>query len=102
MKIISILFFVFIGILCREICAEIQSSGNAIQIMAPVDHSFHLELNELKQILEVEDIKDRHVVVVSIAGAYRQGKSFLLNFFIKYLNAQVSSDLKTFININQF
>lgn len=64
-------------------------SARAIQIVAPVNHSFNLELNELKQILEVDNIKNRHVVVVSVAGAFRKGKSFLLNFFLKYLYAQV-------------
>lgn len=82
---------IFIGILGREICAHESDSPRALQILTPVNHSFHLELTELKSILEHDDIKDHNVVVVSIGGAFRQGKSFLLNFFIKYLNAQVSA-----------
>ena len=73
----------------HSVCAGDYGSARAIQIVAPVNHSFHLELSELKQILEADDIKNRHVVVVSVAGAFRKGKSFLMNFFLKYLYAQV-------------
>lgn len=61
----------------------------AVQIVSPGKYGFHLQLDELKSILDVDDIRDRDVVIVSIAGALRNGKSFMLNFFIKYLNAQV-------------
>ncbi|XP_031639305.1 atlastin-like [Contarinia nasturtii] len=62
---------------------------HSIQIISPnKNHSFVLEIDELKTVLEADAIKDRDVVVISIAGAFRQGKSFLLNFFLKYLEAQ--------------
>lgn len=66
-----------------------------IQILTPVNHSFNLQLEVLKKILEHNDIKDRYIVAVSIAGAFRKGKSFLLNFFLKYLYAQVSQTKAT-------
>lgn len=81
---------VFVCIFCFNIIAEVQGTGHAIQIMVPVNHSMRLRLDKLKQILEADDIKDRNIVVVSIAGGFRQGKSFLMNIFIKYLNAKVT------------
>lgn len=78
--------FVF-GIICH--CAFGKELARAVQIVSPDKNGFRLQLDELKSILEVDGIKDRDVVVISIAGAFRNGKSFLLNFFTKYLNAQV-------------
>lgn len=78
-----------LSIFCHSIAGELSLAG-PIQIVTPVNQSFELELDELKYILEADDIKDRNVVVVSIAGAYRKGKSFMLNFFLKYLYAQVN------------
>lgn len=66
-----------------------MAPAKAIQIVTPVKHEFQLQLEELKRILNSDDIKDRHCVIISIAGAFRKGKSFLLNFFLKYLYAQV-------------
>lgn len=60
-----------------------------IQIIKPIDHTFHLDSTQLKLILDSDDLRDRNVVIVSIAGDLRKGKSFLLNFFLKYLYAQV-------------
>lgn len=86
----SVVVLLSIGNLPAECIAETELA-RGIQIISPVNHTFLLELNELKQILEADAIKDRYVVVVSIAGAFRQGKSFLLNFYIRYLEAQVNA-----------
>lgn len=62
-----------------------------IQIISSENHTFKLQnVYSLEQIFKSSKLKDRHIVVVSIAGALRKGKSFLLNFFLRYLNAQVS------------
>lgn len=66
-----------------------MESGNAIQIIAPLNHEYEIRFDKFKHILEDDHIKDRKVVIISIAGALRKGKSFLLNFFLKYLYAQV-------------
>ena len=53
------------------------------------DHTFTLDEEVLKELLLQDDIKDRPVVVLSVAGAFRKGKSFLLDFFLRYLNHKV-------------
>lgn len=68
-----------------------------IQIVSSENHTFKLQnLYSLEQILKSRELKDRDIIVVSIAGALRKGKSFLLNFFLKYLNAQVGFVWKLF------
>ncbi|TKC43367.1 hypothetical protein EI555_014276 [Monodon monoceros] len=47
------------------------------------DHNFELDEEALEQILLQEHIRDLHIVVVSVAGAFRKGKSFLLDFMLR-------------------
>lgn len=62
-----------------------------VQIIRPVNHRFEVRIENLRAILEENEniLEDHNVVIVSIAGAFRKGKSLLMNFFLKYLNAQV-------------
>ncbi|XP_039975309.1 atlastin-3 [Xiphias gladius] len=49
------------------------------------DHSFELDTEALAQILLAPEVRDKHVVVLSVAGAFRKGKSFLLDFMLRYM-----------------
>jgi len=58
-------------------------------LVAEDDHSFVLDENVLKTLLLDPRVRDRKIVILSVAGAYRKGKSFLLDFFLRYLYAKV-------------
>lgn len=68
-----------------------NNKPHAIQIViANDDHTFSLDEEALNNVLLREEIRDRTVIVVSVAGAFRKGKSFLLDFFLRYMNVKVS------------
>lgn len=67
--------------------------GRPIQIvLAKDDHTFELDERALEEVLYQDRVKDKNVVVISVAGAFRKGKSFLLDFFLRYLRAEGSPD----------
>lgn len=58
-------------------------------VLVTKDHQFELDEEALESILMQDHIKDHNVVIVSVAGAFRKGKSFLLDFFLRYMKSQV-------------
>ena len=58
-------------------------------VVATQNHSFELDEEALEHILLDESVRDKKVAVVSVAGAFRKGKSFLLDFFLRYLDREV-------------
>ena len=63
--------------------------GYPVQIVEIDEKERTFKLNEesLNRILSSNgDVKDLPVCVISVAGAFRKGKSFMLNFFLRYLN----------------
>lgn len=67
--------------------------AHALPIVIPDRNNknkFFFEEKALEEILLQNDIKDRLVIVVTVTGAFRQGKSFLLDFCLRYLQFIVS------------
>lgn len=77
-------------------------TAEAIQIVKVNEeaHTFRLSDEDLTQFILQDNVKNRDVVIVSVAGAFRKGKSFLLDFFLRYMYARVSVSCSYFIAIN--
>lgn len=73
-------------------------TAEAVQIVKVNEeaHTFRLSEEDLTRIILDDNVKNRDVVIVSVAGAFRKGKSFLLDFFLRYLYARVSINSVTF------
>lgn len=64
--------------------------GKPLQVVVTgEEHQFELDEAVLESVLLDPSIQDKKVAIVSVAGAFRKGKSFLLDFFLRYLNAKV-------------
>lgn len=61
-------------------------------VLVTKDHKFELDEDALESILMQDHVKEHNVVIVSVAGAFRKGKSFLLDFFLRYMKSQGSND----------
>lgn len=68
---------------------EKMKEPRPVQIVDIENHSYTLKYDSLIKVLGQPEIIDRKVAVISVAGAFRKGKSFLLGFLLRYLNAQV-------------
>ena len=66
------------------------NGARAVQIVnAKPDHTFELDEEALNAILCSEEVRNKKVAVLSIAGAFRKGKSFLLDFLLRYMERSV-------------
>ncbi|EMP30046.1 Atlastin-1 [Chelonia mydas] len=63
----------------------VKKAGPVQVLIVKDDHSFELDEAALKRILLSEAVRDKEVVAVSVAGAFRKGKSFLMDFMLRYM-----------------
>ncbi|XP_039283438.1 atlastin, partial [Nilaparvata lugens] len=90
------------GVFVTESRPEAGVAEEAVELALPVgavqvvvsqpDHKFGLNERALTTILLHPDVKDRSVVIVSVAGAFRKGKSFILDFFLRYMKTTYSTN----------
>ena len=64
-----------------------------IEFASEPNATFKFEEKFLKDLLSNDSVKGRKIAIVSITGAFRRGKSFLLDYFLRYLYLNVCSVL---------
>ncbi|XP_009872022.1 PREDICTED: atlastin-1-like, partial [Apaloderma vittatum] len=64
---------------------SVRKAGPVQVLIVKDDHSFELDEAALNRILLSEAVRDKEVVAVSVAGAFRKGKSFLMDFMLRYM-----------------
>lgn len=74
-------------------------SSHPLKVISVENNVLQLRADELKLIFENDYIKDHYLMVLSIDGAFQKGKSFLMNIFLRYLEAQVR---KIYSNLFKF
>lgn len=47
------------------------------------------DMNALDKILNAPEVQDHEIAIITVAGGFRKGKSFILNYFLRYLYAKV-------------
>lgn len=72
---------------------EAESKARPVQVLlVKDDHTFELDETALSRILLNKEVRDREVVAVSVAGAFRKGKSFLMDFMLRYMYNHARED----------
>lgn len=70
---------------------EGHAFGKSVNILKFDDgNEISIDKPELDRIFHHFEVKDRKIVVVSIVGAFRKGKSFFLDYCLRYMYANVS------------
>lgn len=82
-------FFIESVVSKSDVDVEISDPRPICILKTKDDHSFELDEEALESVLLQPEVKNKKVVVICVAGAFRKGKSFLLNFFIRYLDGRV-------------
>ncbi|XP_042893781.1 atlastin-2-like isoform X1 [Penaeus japonicus] len=83
--------------LCEEWSEAALLAGNRMMDGHPVPvliqnedtGVFDLDEEALQEVLLNPKIADKYVCVLAVAGAFRKGKSFLLDFLLRYMSSQV-------------
>lgn len=70
--------------------AEKHPFGEQIIIQVSENQNTSFNFNELGKIFLHPEVRDRKVVLLSIIGTYRKGKSFFLDYCLRFLYANVS------------
>ncbi|GMT01985.1 hypothetical protein PENTCL1PPCAC_24159, partial [Pristionchus entomophagus] len=67
-----------------------MSQHSAVQIVEKVEGSYVLKEDVLRKILRQKSVENKKVAVLSVAGAFRKGKSFFLSNCVRYLQSKTN------------
>lgn len=67
-----------------------QIYGEPLNIIKFANSSLEFDKAALDSLLLHPEVQDRKIVVLSIVGAFRKGKSFFLDYCLRYLYGNVS------------
>lgn len=70
--------------------------GKSITIHSILNDRVQNDFGSIEKLLNHPDVRNRKIVVFSIIGAYRRGKSFFLDYCLRYLYANVSHTMGFF------
>lgn len=91
MKFILILAIISLSIISLSSAHEQHPYGHSIvfELKENSIESANSNFDKLKEIFGHPEVENRKVVVLSIIGAYRKGKSFFLDYCLRFLYANV-------------
>lgn len=72
----------------KSMPAAAEEEESALQIIGLKGDSFEVIGKNLDLILGSKEVRNLPAVIVSVAGPFRLGKSFLLNYFVRYLEME--------------
>jgi atlastin len=64
--------------------------GEGRNIISFSDNNVNFDEVKLSHLLLHPQVKDREIAVISIVGAYRKGKSFFMDYCLRFMYAHVS------------
>ncbi|XP_070497858.1 atlastin-like [Chironomus tepperi] len=88
---LNIFLLIFVISFSGNSIAQKQAPVQLLQLSTGNDSTITLNADVVKNLFLNPKLKDRQVVVFSIVGAFRKGKSFLLNYLLRYLYAHYPS-----------
>lgn len=99
MSIKVIIAFVTVCFLVESLASANSSSlshshGHPIEILTPNgNETFTLQKESIEALLMHPEVKNRKIVVALISGVFRKGKTFFLNYCLRFMYGNVSAPL---------
>lgn len=67
-----------------------QVYGEPLSVIKLANSTLEFDKTKLESLLLHPEVKNRKVVILSIVGAFRKGKSFFLDYCLRFLYGNVS------------